>query len=1568
MPLPPKAVANVQMGLRRLQVQPKVYASITHFTIVRFGGEKGVARVVFGKRYADCSDANIKKIYDGDAEMSGTAPTGWFHVRGAVRASPGGAVELIPSTKENRVLSAPGILRHVKDLKKALGVEKVPTQGIQRLLDATPVKAENITLLLDQSAKDETLDADEPEASAPPDDAASNLGLAAGEAVKNASARAHAAEFEAIVRDLATIAQNPLRGSLDEGDRRAIREALISIGERLTTLRAGVTRTTLELKGAVFGTTRHADSLALLEELQARAAVAAARVDELYHSVRNLGNRAGGDAQNSDIAELAAAREREQVRSVRRENHGALTDVAVKTLIASWPAIERDVDTFLRLSDKLVAELMDCGPEERTEEGKHQLDFLAERRKGVETFIDSISAAQRRFAGEPDGEHYRACADYARRGRELDARIVFVRKSFEAVTGGDPDASAASPESGALSNAERNKLRSEHGALTADLGDLRKQASKADGRVLDAVREMRSRLDVFRPRITVFQDRVRQRRAPLASATGGSVRFKDSLQFLDELIAYIQLDLTRWQSAYDGLPAVPREDRERLAELDEDRELAELGAVADATDVATWNSRSEAAAKRRAVREADYTRRVGMDMTSSRYTPGQEISVEANFAEGMQASVKKVTYRQGGTAIVKEVRNDEPVKFLAAATVGIPDANHNLLGRAVGTSRLARLLGTSIVPDTEPGLHDGKPQQVQQFVPGHSSVKEKNLSYAEAQALLATGQDAAEQVDRQTETLAWRFASGEDLDPSKVGGNAAELERLKALGAAAGGDEANPALVAAVRKAVQDGKIWTVVRTIAEARGLDVTSPTVQQSLANAQLMDLIAGQVDRNPGNFIYTEENGSSSAKLIDNDMSFGRLVTDISEAGLGELAKSCPMVVAKLPRLVDAGMAERILAVTDEELRRSLDGTGLTDEEVAATVSRMSGLKQHLLKLKRGEIPGGRLVDTWDEQTAQEQLSEPDNYLQRQSDDLVAQIYAAPLRFKLLVDDLKEHGASLCQSLAKARGPKRDAIFTGLDKEKLVQLLELDHKTGGKMRQAFLARAPALLSAMLDSVFAGAAAPLKALNGKLVTLRAEVLALEDDVNGASRDAQQLPLAIMRDPARGTPESRSKHEAQLSYMRLTLNQSFAALIDALRQRLDGAAGEHLDLGNTFGFGFPSPTRVQLESLDREALATEEDIERVVATINTGKASLNDAESLLANAPAGPGSSPVSENGEDAAGGGDGKAALDATLWMKGTRNLLERLRNAEALAGAMVRGCEVVKMARDAVVAVEGLPLSLDAHIGAVEAGLEAYEGYRTTLLSVAPALARARSALVKGDADLAAFTAIKPATEDADALLERVTNKRGLVNDAILELESATRKLDDLATRVARLRAECARIGEPARLAAEAAQNAARAAAERAALVAAEKAKVAEFGWDDWLTVHRERSAPMIASIRDFARSPTWDTYVRVFPIDNSKYLIRQHVTGALQFDAYFLPMAPTITRPIFSGNAEERFSNPLKFYGAGKDKEAFFRDHAATRGMSEEEAMAYHAAYLLDQIPMLEEFRGIVTRLYDAFTDS
>jgi hypothetical protein len=88
-------------------------------------------------------------------------------------------------------------------------------------------------------------------------------------------------------------------------------------------------------------------------------------------------------------------------------------------------------------------------------------------------------------------------------------------------------------------------------------------------------------------------------------------------------------------------------------------------------------------------------------------------------------------------------------------------------------------------------------------------------------------------------------------------------------------------------------------------------------------------------------------------------------------------------------------------------------------------------------------------------------------------------------------------------------------------------------------------------------------------------------------------------------------------------------------------------------------------------------------------------------------------------------------------------------------------------------------------------------------------------------AAFTAIKPATEDAEALLERVTNKRGLVNDAILELESATRKLDDLATRVARLRAECARTGEPARLAPEAAENAARVAAENAARVAAENA---------------------------------------------------------------------------------------------------------------------------------------------------
>jgi hypothetical protein len=306
MPLPSQALKNIQMGLQRLQANPAAGSSITHFNIVRLGGEKGVARVVFGKKYADCSDAKVKTTYAGDATVAGTAATDWFRVRGAVRISPDGQTEIIPSTKENRVFSGAGMLPHFKALKKALAAEKAPTQGLQKLLDATPTKAEDISRLFDGAASEEP-DSDEPAADAPPDNATATLGLNAGAAVRDPGALAYAEQFRALMADIDSVANDPRHASREEADRKPMRDALTRMAEQLVALRQGVEGRRRALAGALLGTTRHADSIALLEELHARADVATGRIEELQELVKPIDTAADVPVAAAAGAGVAAA-------------------------------------------------------------------------------------------------------------------------------------------------------------------------------------------------------------------------------------------------------------------------------------------------------------------------------------------------------------------------------------------------------------------------------------------------------------------------------------------------------------------------------------------------------------------------------------------------------------------------------------------------------------------------------------------------------------------------------------------------------------------------------------------------------------------------------------------------------------------------------------------------------------------------------------------------------------------------------------------------------------------------------------------------------------------------------------------------------------------------------------------------------------------------------------------------------------------------------------------------------------------------------------------------------------
>jgi hypothetical protein len=486
-PFPPKALANVKQGLAWLQLPPKVSASITHFTIVRIGGQNGHARVVFGKRYSDCSDANIKKIYAGDAKVddtAATAATSWFRVRGAVRASPGGAVEVIPSTKENQVLSAPAILRHVKDLKKALADAKVPTAGLQKLLDAKPVKAVDISRLVDEAAGRNAPGMEEPAVDAPPDDAASTLGLDEGAAVKDPGALAHAKQFRALVLDIVAIAKDPRRTSQEEADRKPMREALMRIQAQLSTLSTGIVSTKSALEGALLGTRRYANSIALLEELGARADVAAGRIEKLLKSVKIIA--AAADVPVATAADVGVAAAPPQ-------------PVSTEPIPAQLKALQAVTDTLANAAEELDSECEALGDRDPSDAGLSvALDALRGQLAGFQRDLETYSGQLEAIRALPgSGEQpklFSLPSTNLRRVRQAlqnSTRAIAATASRIAASG-DADAPARAPAGERLRNMESQfsaALAPHGGALAAraalakqqnDLATLKRKVNEAD--------------------------------------------------------------------------------------------------------------------------------------------------------------------------------------------------------------------------------------------------------------------------------------------------------------------------------------------------------------------------------------------------------------------------------------------------------------------------------------------------------------------------------------------------------------------------------------------------------------------------------------------------------------------------------------------------------------------------------------------------------------------------------------------------------------------------------------------------------------------------------------------------------------------------------------------------------------------------------------------------------------------------------------------------------------------------------------------------------------------------------
>ena len=157
--------------------------------------------------------------------------------------------------------------------------------------------------------------------------------------------------------------------------------------------------------------------------------------------------------------------------------------------------------------------------------------------------------------------------------------------------------------------------------------------------------------------------------------------------------------------------------------------------------------------------------------------------------------------------------------------------------------------------------------------------------------------------------------------------------------------------------------------------------PEVRRETTKLQLLDCLTAQGDRHSGNyFIGLRPDGSVRVAGIDNDQCLGSKVhnPDVIRRGMRNEPdwgfRSCG-----LPPVIDTDMAETLEKLTPERVRQLLDDI-LPPDEVAATVQRLTAIKQHVARLRQE----GRVIaaDAWAAPIVFTSTNYTNSYFQRES----------------------------------------------------------------------------------------------------------------------------------------------------------------------------------------------------------------------------------------------------------------------------------------------------------------------------------------------------------------------------------------------------------------------------------------------------------------------------------------------------------------------------------------------------------------------------------------------------------
>lgn len=348
----------------------------------------------------------------------------------------------------------------------------------------------------------------------------------------------------------------------------------------------------------------------------------------------------------------------------------------------------------------------------------------------------------------------------------------------------------------------------------------------------------------------------------------------------------------------------------------------------------------------------------------------------------------------------------------------------NLLGRAVASYQLAKLIGLEkLIPETDFATEEGNTLGTVQISPSgepfyreqihqltlkelvqelkpyiETEIPQSNGTFYQLteEELKESAIDTWQDFVVKTATHQGTLSPGWSLilnDTKKIPDDSEAHSSLKIGRQNIVYDGDLPISQERAKKLFQEGFLGVgKKRVITVSQKIDFSSPMLQREMSNAALFYFLTGELNPDLSNFIFEQlDDGTYTIHLVNNDISFPRDFINFSE----ELFKKNPGSMLKVfPRLIDATTAEQFLALTEENIRTSLANTGLTEEEIEATLSRLELLKKHINSIKDGNFPEGRLVETWNNDTYQllkkkvdgpNEIPIDDNYLSLLLDDL-------------------------------------------------------------------------------------------------------------------------------------------------------------------------------------------------------------------------------------------------------------------------------------------------------------------------------------------------------------------------------------------------------------------------------------------------------------------------------------------------------------------------------------------------------------------------------------------------------